>query len=128
MKKITNTDILNRVSMHELWLKSNCKLGERLYLSCHFISGMNFKGRDLSRAILANSEIQSSTFEGANLTDVDFDGTRFKNVNLRGAVFDWESVLKKLGPSQSIELDRSLVKEICDDYLYDLGVEKFEWE
>ncbi len=72
---ITDEGLTEKLRLHETWVSSGTRAGERTDLS-----GLDLSGRNFSGAILA-----AANFEAATLVGADFSGALLAAANLRGA-------------------------------------------
>ena len=82
----TDQEKLNELlDQHETWLKSEGKKGKRLDLRQEDLSGLDFSGRRLSRALLSHSNLTRCEMQGVDLTDAELFHVTFDYANLQKA-------------------------------------------
>lgn len=87
MIKITQKELDAVIHEHAKWLKCNTE-GKRLNLSSRDASNLNFRSRNLQKAIFTDAILC-----GAGMNDCDLNGATFKNANLNDAVLVGASLI-----------------------------------
>ena len=92
MKALTQEELNKRIELHELWVSSEGKEGEQLALNGYDLSGLDFKGANLTEAFLYNTNLTDADLSNTNLTKAYLHksiliNADLSNANLFGANF-----------------------------------------
>ena len=85
MRKVSREELKKILADHQLWLETDGKKGKKADLAETDLQGTNLQGADLFDANLQGADLRSANLQGADLWSANLQGADLTGADLQGA-------------------------------------------